>query len=212
MDMDSKDAMTALLVVDVQNDFCPGGTLAVPGGDEVVGVINELLPRFSRVVFTQDWHPSGHVSFASSHRGKVPHDTVELQYGRQILWPDHCVPGTPGARFHPDLDVTAAQAIIRKGHDPALDSYSGFLENDHQTPTGLGGYLQQRGMKRIVVVGLAADFCVKYTALDGLRMDLDVTVLTDATRGIDVDGSLEQAWQEMDDAGVHLVTSDRYVP
>jgi nicotinamidase/pyrazinamidase len=207
MEIDAADPSTALVVVDVQNDFCPGGALAVPGGDEVVPVINDLAGRFVKVVLTQDWHPRGHVSFASSHEGKEPQDTVQLDYGEQILWPDHCVPGTRGAELHEDLDTREAQAIIRKGYDPGIDSYSAFFENDRRTPTGLRGYLETRSVQGIVVVGLAADVCVQYTALDAREIGLSTVVLVDATRGIDMDGSLEKAWDAMRKAGVELAES-----
>ncbi len=191
-----------LLVVDVQNDFCPQGALAVPEGDQIVPIINKLSRRFAHVILTQDWHCEDHLSFASSHPGTRPLERVELSYGPQILWPDHCVQGTPGAAFHPALDVANCELIIRKGYHREIDSYSAFFENDRQTPTGLAGYLRERGLTRIFVVGLATDFCVAYSALDARRLSFDVTVIENACRGIDVDGSLAAAWQQMSDAGV----------
>lgn len=200
--------MRALLVVDVQNDFCPGGALPVPEGDAVVPVINRLVAGFDHVLQTQDWHPRGHHSFASSHVDSAPFDTIEVDYGEQVLWPDHCVQGTEGAAFHPDLHTTATELIIRKGFRKEIDSYSAFFENDQATPTGLTGYLRERGIDTLYVVGLAADFCVKWSALDGRKQGFDVHVVRDATRGIDQDGSLERAWKEMDEAGVRFVTAD----
>lgn len=182
-----------LLVVDVQNDFCPGGALAVPGGDEVVPVINRLAARFRHVVLTQDWHPAGHRSFASSHAGKQPFDMVTLDYGEQVLWPDHCVQGSTGAAFHRDLHIPNAELILRKGFDPSIDSYSAFFENDRTTPTGLTAYLRERGFERIFLAGLAFDFCVRYSAEDARRMGFAATVFEDACRGIDMDGSMEAA-------------------
>jgi len=179
-----------LLVVDVQNDFCPGGKLAVPKGDEVVPVINRLAARFAHVVLTQDWHPKGHLSFASSHAGKQPYDTIEVSYGSQVLWPDHCVQGTPGAAFRNDLDVPHAQLVLRKGYHRAIDSYSAFYENDRSTHTGLIGYLRERGLRRVVLAGLAFDFCVRYSAEDAHREGFETIVVEDACRGIDVGGSM----------------------
>jgi nicotinamidase/pyrazinamidase len=195
----------ALLVIDVQNDFCPGGALAVPDGDAVVAVVNRLLPLFPVVVFTQDWHPAGHTSFASAHPGRKPYDAIELDYGRQTLWPDHCVPGTHGAEFHPHLDTRAASVIVRKGTNPAVDSYSAFYENDRRTSTGLAGLLRERGVERLVLTGLATDFCIRYSALDAVREGFSVAVAEDAVRGIDVSGSLAEAWSEMAHAGVARV-------
>ena len=194
----------ALIVIDVQNDFCPGGALAVPNGDEIVAPINAMMPDFDAVILTQDWHPAGHSSFASSHPGKAPYDLVEMPYGPQVLWPDHCVQGTPGAEFHPDLR-TDADLILRKGFRSAIDSYSAFFENDHTTPTGLEGYLRTRGIDRLTLVGLATDFCVHYSAVDAARLGFDVTVRTGACRAIDLDGSLAAAKQAMRDTGVTLV-------
>jgi len=191
-----------LVVVDVQNDFIPGGALAVPQGDEVVPEINRLAARFDDVILTQDWHPRGHASFASSHPGKKPFETVELPYGSQVLWPDHCVQGTAGAAFHPDLNLTKAQLVLRKGRHRDIDSYSAFLEADRETTTGLAGYLKERGFRKLYVCGLATDFCVAWTALDARAAGFDATVIEDACRAIDLDGSLARAWTEMAAAGV----------
>ena len=191
-----------LLVIDTQNDFCPGGALAVEQGDQVVPVVNRLVRRFRHVVLTQDWHPRGHVSFASSHAGRRPYETITLPYGEQVLWPDHCVPGTPGAEFHPALDTRTASLIVRKGYDPAIDSYSALYENDHRTSTGLAGYLRERGLRRLFLAGLATDFCVQYSALDARRLGFEVHVIEDAVRGIDLEGSLARAWQAMEASGV----------
>ena len=191
-----------LVVVDVQNDFIPGGALAVPQGDEVVPEINRLAARFDDVILTQDWHPRGHASFASSHPGKKPFETIELPYGSQVLWPDHCVQGTTGAAFHPDLNVTKAHLVIRKGHHRDIDSYSAFLEADRETTTGLAGYLKERGLRKLYVCGLATDFCVAWTALDARAAGFDTTVIEDACRAIDLEGSLARAWAEMAAAGV----------
>ena len=194
-----------LLIIDVQNDFCPGGTLAVPEGDLIIPAVNRLAAEFAHVVLTQDWHPRDHSSFASAHPGKQPFDTMDLSYGRQILWPDHCVQGTPGAGFHPALDVSHAELVLRKGFRTEIDSYSAFFENDRRTPTGLGGYLKERGFERITVCGLATDFCVFYSAIDGRRVGFEITVVTEACRGIDVDGSLAAAMRAMTEAGVTLL-------
>jgi len=191
-----------LVVVDVQNGFMPGGALAVPRGDEVVPVINRLAARFENVVLTQDWHPRGHISFASSHPGKKPFQTVELAYGTQVLWPDHCVQGTAGAALHSELNLTKAQLVIRKGHHAGIDSYSAFLEADRTTPTGLAGYLRERNLDQLYVCGLATDFCVAWTALDALAAGFDTTVIEEACRAIDLDGSLARAWKDMTAAGV----------
>lgn len=191
-----------LLVVDVQNDFCPSGALAVPGGDEVIPVINQLSRRFTHVILTQDWHREDHLSFASSHPGKKPLERVNLHYGEQILWPDHCIQGTSGAEFHPKLNAAHCELIIRKGFHREIDSYSAFFENDRQTPTGLAGYLRERGLTRLFIVGLATDFCVAYSALDARRLDFEVTVIEAGCRGIDVNGSLASAWAQMEEAGV----------
>jgi nicotinamidase/pyrazinamidase len=191
-----------LIVVDVQYDFMPGGALAVAKGDEVVPVINALLPRFENVVLTQDWHPKGHASFASAHAGKRPFETTRLAYGEQVLWPDHCVQGTPGAAIHKDLQATKAQLVIRKGFHDGIDSYSGFVEADRKTSTGLAGYLKERGIREVVVCGLATDFCVAWTALDARAAGFETTLVEDASRAIDLDGSLERAWKDLAAAGV----------
>jgi nicotinamidase/pyrazinamidase len=200
--------MQCLIVVDVQNDFCPGGALAVPKGDEVVPLINRLAARFDNVVLTQDWHPRGHASFASSHPGKKPFETIELPYGKQVLWPDHCVQGTPGAALHSGLKTEKAQLVVRKGFHRDIDSYSGFLEADRKTTTGLAGYLKERGFKSLFVCGLATDFCVAWTALDARAAGFGVSVIEDACRAIDLEGSLERAWGEMAAAGVKRIKSD----
>ncbi len=205
------DAQTALLVVDVQNGFVTGGGLAVPRGEEVVPVINRLAPLFENAVLTQDWHPTGHASFASSHPGKRPFDVVELAYGRQVLWPDHCVQGTADAELHADLRVPQAQVIVRKGFHPLVDSYSAFQEADRTTRTGLDGYLTQRGIRRLFVVGLATDFCVAWTAIDACRAGYETWVVEDATRAIDLDGSLDAAWHDMAAQGVHRIQSAELV-
>jgi nicotinamidase/pyrazinamidase len=197
-----------LIVVDVQNDFCPGGALAVPKGDEVVPVINRLAARFDNVVLTQDWHPRGHASFASSHPGKKPFETLELAYGKQVLWPDHCVQGTLGAAFHSNLNTENAQLVVRKGHHRGVDSYSGFLEADRSTTTGLAGYLKEKGLRELFVCGLATDFCVAWTALDARATGFEVAVIEDACRAIDLEGSLERAWADLRAAGVHRTKSD----
>jgi len=194
-----------LIIVDVQNDFCPGGALAVPQGDQIVPAVNRLAVEFVHVVLTQDWHPRGHASFASSHVAKRPFDTIDVSYGRQILWPDHCVQGTRGAAFHPDLDVPHAELVLRKGFRTAIDSYSAFFENDRRTPTGLVGYIKERRFERITLCGLATDFCVLYSAIDGRQSGFEVTVVTGACRGIDIDGSLATAMHSMKEAGVTLL-------
>ena len=193
-----------LLVVDVQNDFMPGGALAVPRGDEVVPVINRLAARFENVVLTQDWHPRGHASFASSHPGKKPFETIDLPYGKQVLWPDHCVQATAGAALHRGLAVPHAQLLIRKGHHRDIDSYSAFLEADRKTVTGLAGYLKERNLKSLYVCGLATDFCVAWTALDARAAGFDTTLIEDASRAIDLDGSLVRARADMHAAGVRF--------
>ena len=201
------DGQTALVVVDVQNGFVTGGCLAVPRGEEVVAVINRIAPAFANVVLTQDWHPPGHASFASSHAGKRPYDFVDLAYGRQVLWPDHCVQGTVDAALHADLNAPQAQVIIRKGFHPQIDSYSAFQEADRTTQTGLDGYLKQRGITRLFVTGLATDFCVAWTAIDARRAGYETWVIEDATRAIDLDGSLDAAWRDMAAQGVHRIQS-----
>src|SRR2546425_9371215 len=193
-----------LVVVDVQNDFMPGGALAVPRGDEVVPVINRLATRFESVVLTQDWHPRGHASFASSHPGRNPFETIQLGYGTQVLWPEHCVQGTRGAALHADLAIPHAQLVIRKGHHRDIDSYSAFLEADRKTSTGLAGYLRERGIKELYVCGLATDFCVAWTALDARAAGFDTVLIEDASRAIDLDGSLVRARADMHAAGVRF--------
>jgi nicotinamidase/pyrazinamidase len=192
----------ALIVIDVQNDFCPGGALAVAEGDLIVAGINALMADFAAVVLTQDWHPAGHSSFASSHAGKGPFERVEMPYGTQTLWPDHCVQGTPGAAFHPRLNADRADLIIRKGFRTGIDSYSAFFENDRTTPTGLEGYLRTRGITAVTLVGLATDYCVNYSAVDAARLGFAVHVDTALCRGIDLGGSLTAALAGMRDAGV----------
>lgn len=192
-----------LIVIDVQNDFCPGGALAVPDGDAVVAPINAMMADFDAVILTQDWHPAGHSSFASAHPGKAAFDMTDMPYGPQVLWPDHCIQGSSGAGFHPDLR-TDGNLILRKGFRPSIDSYSAFFENDQTTPTGLKGYLDTRGISALTLVGLATDFCVHYSAVDAARLGFDVTVRTTACRAIDMDGSLAAAEQAMRDAGVRL--------
>ncbi len=194
-----------LLIIDVQNDFCPGGALAVADGDAVVPVINRLSRMFDHVVLTQDWHPAGHSSFASSHPGKAPFESVTMPYGPQTLWPDHCIQGTPGAAFHAELATDKAQLIIRKGFRAAIDSYSAFFENDKTTPTGLAGYLRERGLKRVFLVGLATDFCVHYSAVDARRLGFAAIVVDNACRGIDLGGSMAAAKAQGAEAGVERI-------
>jgi len=194
----------ALIVIDVQNDFCPGGALAVPGGDEIVERINGLMGEFAVTVLTQDWHPADHSSFASQHAGKAPFEVTEMPYGPQVLWPDHCVQGTEGAALAAGLRTDAADLIIRKGFRREIDSYSAFFENDHETPTGLEGYLRTRGVDRLTMVGLATDFCVHYSAVDAARLGFDVVVPEGACRAIDLDGSLAAAREAMQAAGIRL--------
>lgn len=194
-----------LLVVDVQNDFCTGGKLAVPGGEEVVPGINRLATHFEHVVLTQDWHPLGHGSFASSHPGRSPYDTVELSYGPQILWPDHCVQGTPGAQFRTELNIAHAELVLRKGYHREINSYSAFYENDHNTHTGLAGYLRERGFERVFIAGLAFDFCVRFSAEDAKREGFSVVVVEDACRGIDVNGSILATRQALAALGIPCI-------
>jgi nicotinamidase/pyrazinamidase len=196
-----------LLVVDVQNCFVPGGTLPVTGGDQIVPLVNRLARAFEHVVLTQDWHTPGHISFASSHPGKKPFETVSLPYGTQVLWPDHCIQGTPDANIHPGLHIPHAQLIIRKGYRRHIDSYSAFAEADGTTMTGLAGYLKERALQRVFLVGLATDFCVAWSALDARKAGFEAVVIEDATRGIDAGGSLARAWQDMTGAGVRRVQS-----
>ena len=194
----------ALIVIDVQNDFCPGGALAVPEGDLIVPQINALMDEAEAVILTQDWHPAGHLSFASSHPGHAPYEMIDMPYGKQVLWPDHCIQGTQGAAFHPDLNTDRADMIVRKGYRPGIDSYSAFFENDHVTPTGLEGYLSTRGIEHLTLVGLATDFCVNFSAADAAKLGFDVTVRMDLCRAIDLDGSLDAARTGMIAAGVTL--------
>lgn len=199
-----------LLVVDVQRDFCSGGALAVPEGDKVVPVLNRLARSFENVILTQDWHPNDHQSFASQHSGKKPFDEIDMPYGAQTLWPDHCRQGTPGAEFHPDLDVPNAQLIVRKGFRRELDSYSAFFENDRTTPSGLSGYFTTRRLTRVFVAGLATDFCVRYSAIDARTEGFDVVLVEDACRGLDQGGSLNAAMIAMKEAGVRMVPSSLF--
>jgi nicotinamidase/pyrazinamidase len=198
----------ALIVIDVQNDFCPGGALAVPKGNEIVPLVNRLIEQFDHVVLTQDWHPRGHSSFASTHKGQT-FATIRLGYGDQTLWPDHCVQGTKGAEFHRDLAARASELVLRKGFRKEIDSYSAFYENDRTTRTGLNGYLRDRGLKRLFMCGLATDFCVAWSALDGRREGFPVVVIEDACRAIDLNGSLAAARAELIKAGIALAGSDQ---
>ena len=196
---------TALLVIDVQNDFCPAGALAVVGGNEIIPHINEEMAKYDCVVLTQDWHPKGHSSFATSHEGKNPLELIKMPYGDQVLWPDHCVQGSKGAEFHPDLNIEQANAIIRKGSNPRIDSYSAFFENDRKTPTGLDGYFKSLEIQNINLVGLATDFCVNYSAQDAAKLGYKVSVLEKMCRAIDLNGSLAAAKSEMQDCGVEFI-------
>ncbi len=195
---------TALIMIDIQNDFCPGGALAVAGGDEIIARVNYLQKNYAINVLTQDWHPANHLSFASNHKDAEPFSLTEMSYGEQVLWPNHCVQGSKGAEFHSDLDTTRADMIIRKGYNPEIDSYSAFFDNDRKTPTGLAGYLRERGISKLVMVGLATDFCVRYSAVDAAKLGFDVTVLQKACRAIDMDGSLDAALEDMKANGVFL--------
>lgn len=197
-------AHKALIVIDLQNDFCPGGALAVAGGDEIVPLVNAMIDEFDHVVLTQDWHPEGHSSFASQHDGKNPFESVSMPYGEQTLWPDHCVQGTRGAEFHAGLEWTKAELVVRKGFRKAIDSYSAFFENDHKTPTGLGGYLKERGISDLTLVGLATDFCVAYSAIDAAKLGFQATVVMDGCRAIDLGGSLAEMTERMRQAGVSI--------
>lgn len=200
----------ALIIIDVQNDFCPGGALAIAEGDAVVPIVNALQAKFATRILTQDWHPADHSSFASNHDGAEPYSMVDMPYGPQVLWPAHCIQGSEGAAFHGDLR-TDADMIVRKGFRPAIDSYSAFFENDHETPTGLNGYLRERGITSVVMCGLATDFCVRFSAVDAAKLGYDVTVVDDACRAIDLDGSLAAAWAEMDAAGVKRAQAEAYL-
>lgn len=194
----------ALIIIDVQNDFCPGGALAVTEGDTIVAGINALMDSFAVKVLTQDWHPANHASFAANHPGADPFTLTQMPYGPQVLWPTHCVQGSNGARFHPDLKTDPADLIIRKGFRPEIDSYSAFFENDHQTPTGLEGYLRTRGVSDLTLVGLATDYCVAYTAIDAAALGFNVTVRQDLCRAIDLDGSLAKALDDMRAKGINI--------
>ena len=197
-----------LIVVDIQNDFCPGGSLAVPGGHEVVPIINRVAERFRNVVLTQDWHPRDHLSFASTHPGRRPYETITVPYGSQVLWPDHCVQGTQGAEFHKSLRISQACLVLRKGMHRTIDSYSTFYENDRKTPTGLIGYLRERGLTRIFLAGLAFDFCVRYSAEDARREGLSVRVVEDACRGIDADGSMAATRSSFATLDIQCISAD----
>jgi nicotinamidase/pyrazinamidase len=194
-----------LIVTDPQQDFCPGGALAVPEGDAIMPLVNRLARHFAHVVVTQDWHPSGHLSFASAHPGRKPFETIEVDYGLQTLWPDHCVHGTDGAAFHSALDIPHAELVIRKGYHPLIDSYSAFRENDGKTPTGLTGYLRERGLERVTLCGLATDFCVYFSAIDARKAGFETRLVLEASRAIDIDGSLARALSAMREAGVELI-------
>ncbi|MEJ6707235.1 MAG: bifunctional nicotinamidase/pyrazinamidase [Amylibacter sp.] len=194
----------ALIMIDIQNDFCPGGALAVAGGNEILGAVNAMQNDFGVKVLTQDWHPSNHSSFADNHDNAEPYSTTEMSYGTQVLWPRHCVIGSAGSAFKTGLNTDTADMIVRKGYNPEIDSYSAFFENDHSTQTGLHGYLQERGVKALTLVGLATDFCVKFSALDGVKLGYSVTVVESACRGIDLGGSLNIALDEMNHTGVIL--------
>jgi nicotinamidase/pyrazinamidase len=200
-------AQDVLIVIDVQNDFCPGGALAVADGDAVIEVIHRVAPKFEHIVLTQDWHPAGHSSFATAHAGKQPFEQVELSYGMQTLWPDHCIQGSKGAEFHPALRLPQAEIILRKGFSPHIDSYSAFFENDRSTPTGLAGYLEERELTRVFLAGLAYDYCVGYSALDARRLGLQAVVIRDACRAIDLDGSVAKIEAQFANAGVMLIES-----
>eukprot|EP00752_Nemacystus_decipiens_P000107 g107.t1 len=204
----TNDDATALVVIDVQNDFCPGGALEVADGDRVVPVANRLMARFPLVVLTQDWHPRGHSSFAANHAGAEPFSTTDMPYGTQVLWPVHCVQGSDGAAFHRDLETDRAHMVVRKGFRPSIDSYSAFFENDRKTATGLDGYLKDLGVGRLVMLGLATDFCVYFSAIDAVALGYEVVLAEDGCRGIDLDGSLAAALADMRDKGVAFAQSD----
>ena len=195
------------LVIDVQNDFCPGGQLAVAGGDLVIEPIHKIARHFEHIVLTQDWHPANHTSFASAHPGKKPFEQIEVSYGPQTLWPDHCIQGSQGAEFHPDLKLPKAELILRKGFRPQIDSYSAFFENDRTTPTGLAGYLRERGLKRLFLCGLAYDFCVRHSAVDGTALDFECIVIEDATRAVDLPGSVDATNLALNEAGIQRMDS-----
>ncbi|WP_263376345.1 bifunctional nicotinamidase/pyrazinamidase [Granulicella aggregans] len=201
-------ATDALLVIDMQSDFCPGGSLAVDEGDSIVPLINKLGRRFEHVILTQDWHPEGHISFASAHPGSQPYTVTEVAYGPQTLWPDHCLKGSSGAAFHPALDLPHAELIVRKGFRREIDSYSAFLENDHRTPTGLAGYVRERGLKRLFLCGLAYDFCVRFSAIDGTALGFECIVIEDASKAVGLPGSVESTNEAFADAGIKRERSD----
>jgi nicotinamidase/pyrazinamidase len=201
------ESTDVLLVIDLQNDFCPGGALALDGGDEIVPIVNTLASRFAHVLLTQDWHPAGHISFASAHPGARPFETIAAAYGTQALWPDHCVQGTEGAALHPALNIPHAELILRKGFRRNIDSYSAFLENDHFTPTGLAGYLRERGLKRLFLCGLAYDFCVRHSAIDGTALDFECIVIEDATRAANLPGSVDATDLALNEAGIQRLQS-----
>ena len=203
---------SALIVVDVQNGFTPGGNLAVAEADQIIPRINEIAQYFDNIVLTQDWHPENHVSFADNHANAKPFDTIQLSYGKQVLWPVHCVQGTSDAALHPDLNIPQAQLVIRKGFHRHIDSYSAFMEADHKTTTGLAGYLKERGIDAVFVVGIATDFCVAWTAIDAAKMGFKSFVISDATKGIDLDGSLQNAWQDMTAHGVQRIYAKDVLP
>lgn len=202
---------TALIVVDVQNGFTPGGNLAVAHADQIIPTINQLGQYFDNIILTQDWHPAQHISFAENHVGKNPYDVIQLDYGSQVLWPSHCVQGTSDAELHPDLKLPQAQLVIRKGFHAHIDSYSAFMEADHQTTTGLAGYLRERGIDTVFIVGIATDFCVAWTAIDARKLGFNTFVIADATKGIDLNGSLQHAWQDMLAQGVKRIYSKEIV-
>lgn len=201
--------MDALILIDIQNDFCPGGKLAVPEGDEIIPIVNSLIPYFPHVIQTQDWHPSDHLSFASNHDENSEYDSIDLNYGSQILWPDHCVQGTQGAEFHPDLITHQTQLIVRKGFRKEIDSYSSFFENDKQTKTGLDGFLNSLGIKKLFICGLATDFCVKWSAIDAQKLGYEVYLVEDAVRAIDLNDSESLAFREMKEARVGFISSEK---
>lgn len=199
---------SALIVVDIQNGFTPNGHLAVANSDQIIPLVNQLAEKFQHVVLTQDWHPANHISFAENHVGKQPFDTIQLDYGTQVLWPSHCVQGTQDAELHPNLNIPHAQLIIRKGWHVEIDSYSAFLEADQKTTTGLAGYLRECGIETVYVVGIATDFCVAWTAMDAVKLGFQTYVIEDATAAIDLNGSLQQAWQAMQDLGVYRIQAN----
>ncbi|RKG35290.1 bifunctional nicotinamidase/pyrazinamidase [Acinetobacter rongchengensis] len=200
---------SVLIVVDVQNGFTSGGNLAVANAEQIIPTINQLAQHFENIILTQDWHPTNHISFAENHPNKKPYDTIRLNYGMQVLWPSHCVQGSKDAEFHPDLNIPTAQMIIRKGFHSQIDSYSAFMEADHQTTTGLAGYLKERGIDTVFIVGIATDFCVAWTAMDAAKLGFKTFVISDATKAIDVHGSLQHAWQDMLAAGVKRVVANQ---